>query len=105
MQAALCRPEVTLGLRAALLDPLCCGLLLNTYDVTYWIQAHLVWQTSEKYPSKNLLGSSEWALNLGIQRVSKTGREEVPYRRFSLPTTRDSDPSELCTSPFLHPGW
>jgi hypothetical protein len=39
----------------------------------------------------------------GIQQVSKTGREVAPYRRFSLPTTRGSDPSELFTKLFLHP--
>jgi hypothetical protein len=75
LQAALWHADGTL--RAAFLDPLCCHLLLDTDDATYWIPAHLAWQTSEKYFSRNCLVDPN-GLNCGVPRVSKTGARRSP---------------------------
>jgi hypothetical protein len=71
---------------------LCCSLLLGTYDVTYWIPAHLVWQTSEKYPSRNSSVDQNGFSTLGSNKSARRGEKKPPiaasrYQQHAIQTS------------------
>ena len=68
------------------------SLLLDTYDLTSWIPAHLVWQTSEKYPSRNSSVDQNGLSTLGSNESARRGEKKPPiaasrYQQYAIQTS------------------